>query len=126
MTFRSETGQYGEDLACKYLIEYNYNVLQRNFRRPWGELDIVAKAPLGTLVFVEVKTMRQSGNENFAELKPEDNLSSAKLRKLQRTGQMFTGQFPHLVDEKFGWRIDLLAITLFQDREPKITHYENI
>ena len=126
MNFRSETGKFGEDLACEFLIKRNYSVLQRNFRRPWGELDIVAKSPDGILTFIEVKTMRQSGNENFAELKPEDHLNSAKLRKLQRTTQMFTGQFPKLVDDKLGWRIDLIAITLIPNQEQKITHYENI
>ncbi len=122
INYKSEIGNLGEDIACELLTKKGYKIIQRNFRRPWGELDIVAKDPTDTLVFIEVKTMRQN-NSAIAELKPEDNLTVAKLKKLQRTAQMFVGQFPKYVNENSGWRIDLLTITL---PENKITHYENI
>ncbi|MDP2696174.1 MAG: YraN family protein [bacterium] len=121
----SATGQLGEDLACEYLKEGGYKVIDRNFRKPWGELDIIAKSKGGVLVFVEVKTIRQYGNAAI-EIVPEDNLTSAKLKKLQRTAQMFVGKHPELINDDRGWQIDLIAITLLDDAEPKITHYENI
>lgn len=58
MTEKSELGQKGEDLACVYLVEKGFKILERNYRRKWGEIDIVAVAPDKTLVFVEVKTMK--------------------------------------------------------------------
>jgi len=136
MTSKSEVGKIGEDLACRYLIGKNYKIIDRNYRRPWGELDIIAIDPAMVLVFVEVKTIRQPtdnecGNSaiqnercrNIAALTPEDNLTSAKLKKLQRTAQLFAGKHPEFVNEQKGWRIDLLAICLPAN---KITHYENI
>lgn len=136
MNYKSQTGKQGEDLACEYLRNKRYKIIERNYRKPWGELDIVAKDSVGTLVFVEVKTLRQvqckqCGNSAMhndqcrpiAGLSPEDNLTSAKLKKLQRTAQMFTGKHHDLVNEKKGWRIDLLAVCLPAN---KITHYENL
>lgn len=118
MNSKQFIGKLGEDKACDYLINKGYKILFRNYWKPWGELDIIAKAPLNILVFIEVKTMRQNGNE----LLPEDNLTAAKLKKLKRTAQLFAGFNENLIDPKAGWRIDLIAILL--DKE--IHHYENI
>ncbi|MEK7654102.1 MAG: YraN family protein [Patescibacteria group bacterium] len=59
MTNKSEVGKLGEDLACGFLVKKGYKILKRNYWKPWGELDIVAKDPDGVLVFVEVKAMRR-------------------------------------------------------------------
>lgn len=146
MTSKSEIGKIGEDLAYEYLINKGYKILERNYWRKWGELDIIAKDPANTLVFVEVKTLRQTqceqsfdqaqdkcGNSaihgeqcrTIAELKPEDNLTAAKLKKLQRTAQLFTGKHSELVNDIKGWRIDLLAIEVRGDKT-SVKHYENI
>lgn len=57
-----ELGFLGEDIACQYLIENRYKIIERNYRKPWGEIDIIAKNPDKILIFVEVKTIRQYGN----------------------------------------------------------------
>ena len=62
MTQKSEIGKLGENLACEYLKNKGYWVIERNFRRPWGELDIVARQKDGTLVFVEVKALQLPGD----------------------------------------------------------------
>ena len=123
MTDKSQLGQLGEDLACEYLLDRDYKIIGRNIRQPWGELDIVAKYKDGTLVFVEVKTMQQYSRSG---LQPEDQLTKAKLRKTQKTALLYAGHYPKKIDEKRGWRIDLLAIVLKTDLEPEIKHYENI
>lgn len=124
MNYKSNVGAVGEQIACNYLNGKGYKIISRNYRQKWGELDIIAKDPANTLVFIEVKTMRQS-NSAIAELKPEDNLTSAKLKKLQRTAQLFAGKHSELIDEKRGWRIDLVAICLTLNNRT-IQHYENI
>jgi putative endonuclease len=53
----SETGKIGEELTCRYLIKYGFQILKRNFRIRGGEIDIIA-ANSDYLVFVEVKTRR--------------------------------------------------------------------
>ena len=50
MTQKSELGKAGEDFACEYLIRGGYKIVARNFRRPFGELDIVAISKNKTLV----------------------------------------------------------------------------
>lgn len=130
MTRKSEIGRLGEKIACEYLAKQGYRVLERNVLRPWGELDVVVKHKDGTLVFVEVKTMQSFGSDKEG-LRPEDNLTQAKLLKLQKTALLYTGHYPDRVNESKGWRIDLVAVTLNNDLTNmssnfNISHYENI
>ena len=61
----------------------------------------------------------------IAALNPEDNLTAAKLIKLQRTASLYAGFNGKLIDENRGWRIDLIAITL-SSGDPWVFHYENL
>ena len=127
-----ETGKLGENLATKYLQERGYKVIERNFWKPWGELDVVALAPDKTLVFVEVKTLNNDLTEASSSdvIQPEENLTKAKLKKLQRTARIYANSHLELVNDDRGWRIDLIAINMFTDKNGKerfdIRHYENI
>ena len=53
-------GRDGEQLAAEHLTRLGYEIVERNYRTRWGELDIVARIG-GTLTFCEVKTRRQGG-----------------------------------------------------------------
>lgn len=59
-TEKQLTGKWGEDVACRFLEERGYNVVDRNFQVRMGEIDIIAwheKKHFGrTLCFIEVKT----------------------------------------------------------------------
>jgi len=123
-TDKQKIGQLGEDLACEYLVENRYKIIERNYRKPWGEIDIIAKDPDRTLVFVEVKTLQKTGASN--QLKPEDQLTRAKLNKLSRTASIYANNNQKLIKEARGWRIDLIAITLNNTDSPTISHYKNI
>lgn len=125
MTNKSEIGKLGEDLAYEYLKNKGYKIIERNYRRKWGELDIISKDPKGILVFVEVKCMRQCGNA-ANQLLPEENLTAAKLRKLKRTASLYAGSYQELINDKTGWRIDLIAIQIFDSGSHEIKHFENI
>jgi putative endonuclease len=117
-------GQIGEDIASEYLIKNSWKILVRNYRGKLGEIDIVAVRGDKTLVFFEIKTIY---NHEFSKFMPEDNLSMAKLKKLQRICQIFIDKNPMLVDQEKGWRIDLLAIDIGSDNKATdIRHYENI
>lgn len=48
------SGSEGESFAADYLIKNGYRILERNFRTPLGEIDIIARDG-ETLVFIEVK-----------------------------------------------------------------------
>lgn len=130
MTYRSEIGQLGENIACRYLVENGYKIIERNFRQKWGEIDIIAKASDKTLVFVEVKTVNgveklHTQNENNYQISAEDQLTKSKLTKLQRTTSLYANHNQELIDDNKGWQIDLLALTLLDNRFV-IKHYKNI
>ena len=52
-----EIGKIGESLACKYLINKGYKILNRNYQKRCGEIDIIARNDL-YLVFLEVKVRK--------------------------------------------------------------------
>ncbi len=56
---RRRLGQLGERLAAEHLIRRGFEIVERNYRTRWGELDIVAFDG-HTLAFCEVKTRRVS------------------------------------------------------------------
>jgi len=121
-----KVGAIGEDIACEFLRKKGLTVIERNFRRKWGELDIVAREKSGNIVFIEVKTIRQSGNsadsanslQAFSWIRPEDNLTKSKLKKLQRTVSLYMGNYK----SDAGWRIDLIAITIHGSISDNLTN----
>jgi putative endonuclease len=54
---RHRLGQLGEQLAVDHLTRRGFEIVERNYRTRWGELDIVGFDGT-TLVFCEVKTRR--------------------------------------------------------------------
>lgn len=121
MTYRQKVGQFGENETVVYLEKKKYKIIERNYRKPWGEIDIIARNSEKVLVFVEVKAMSAS---ELSQLKPEDNLTAAKLRKVRRMAELYANSHPELVTKR-GWQIDLVAIEIGEfGRE--IRHYENI
>ena len=123
MTYRTEIGAVGEDMACRYLEGKKYHILARNVRMRGGELDIVARAPDKALVFVEVKTMRMREEKR---LRPEDQMSAAKLRKFARASSLYAGAHAELINDRRGWRMDLVAIDLFPFEKSFVRHYEHL
>jgi len=53
--YRKDVGDWGEDIACAFLRRNGFEIVERNFFAPSGEIDIVAKNG-GDFYFVEVKT----------------------------------------------------------------------
>ncbi len=123
----ARNGHIGEEVACQFLIKKGWRILARNQRNRSDEVDIVAIDTIRVLVFVEVKALVKRGG-----FSPEDNLSAAKLRKLNRTAQFFARQIfarrnQDLIDDEIGWRIDLIAVDLSESGNPiAMRHYKNI
>lgn len=120
MAKHNDTGRVGEDVACEYLSDKGYSIVERNFRRPYGEIDIVARETGGLLVFVEVKTVSY---ETTSEYRPEDNMHPHKLRRLGNTIQAYLASKRHAGD----WRLDVLAIYLNPStKQAKIRHTKDV
>ena len=116
MTQKSELGKLGEDLACRYLKKKGYRVIERNYLKPWGELDIVTISPEKILVLVEVKTV--SGPAPM--IAGEDQFTRAKSVKSKRAAELYANGSNLLTDK--GRRIDLIAVTMDGDRA-EVRHY---
>lgn len=126
ITRRMEIGRRGEDFASSYLIKNNYKILRRNYRVGFDEIDIIARSMDGTLIFCEVKTFAINSNDSRHGLVPEDNITNAKLKKINRACEMFIAQHENLVSEKMGWRIDCAVVMIDVKNNCTIRYYENI
>jgi len=78
-----QSGNEGEDIACQYLEQKGYCIIARNYRRPCGEIDIIA-ADKKTLVFVEVK---KRASNAFGG--PIAAVTRAKQHKIVLTAQYY-------------------------------------
>ncbi len=124
---KRELGNWGEEAACRYLEKSGYRIVARNYALPGlGEIDIVVRAPAGELVFAEVKTLTDAWS-SATGLLPEDNLTSAKLRKMRNAAKGFLAKNSDLAGAA-GWRLDVLAVQAGEPSgsEPVVRHYENV
>lgn len=90
MSTLQQVGNAGETMAAWYLEGCGYRILERNYRTPLGEIDIVAR-DRNVIVFIEVKTRRGSdfGNPKAAVTpRKQETLSKVALAYLKATGQM--------------------------------------
>lgn len=94
-------GRWGESVAAEYLKNRGYEILARNVRTPYGELDLVTRK-LGVMVFVEVKT-RSGGAYGV----PEEAVTAVKQAHLRDSAQHYLQCNPDLDGD---WRIDVIAI----------------
>lgn len=107
MRIANPTAKLGEDKACEYLSELGFKIIERNFRKGYGELDIVATEQTKdgkVLAFVEVKTRttNQFGN-------PLEAITYWKLKSLIKTAQFYKMIHKNLPD---ALRIDAVSVVL--------------
>jgi putative endonuclease len=116
-TRRKDLGDWGETYASNYLEGLGYEVLNRNVRTPYGEIDIVAKEK-NQLVFIEVKTRSSKKYGN-----PEDSITEAKILHLIESAESYLQDNPEYSED---WRVDVIAIQVDpQKNSPSLTHFEN-
>src|SRR3989344_3887462 len=120
MTTRSEFGNWAEDYVAQYLASRGYRVIESNYRKPWGEIDIITKKQ-GVLIFFEVKASKDVA----VGFEPENRVSPEKLRRLMRAIQTYLAAKKYPPDQDR--QIDVVALTLDQNRGvAKIKHFKNI
>ena len=89
---RKEAGRIGEEVAAKFLERKGFKVIDRNYRRPWGEIDIIAEKG-GIVRFVEVKAVSHEMASNISRenngYRPEEQVHPTKLRKIARTAELY-------------------------------------
>ena len=114
-------GQVGEDIAAQYLQKKGYKIIERNYRKPWGEIDIITEKDKN-IVFVEVKTLWQDqGVDN--KFLPEENVTFQKKKKLIRTTKMYLWE--KKCSENQTWQIDVIGIEFTDDKKCRLRHTKN-
>ena len=113
-------GDAGEKIAEKYLEEHGYEIMDRNYRKPYGEIDLIVKKN-DVLVFVEVKTRDMKHADNFL---PEQSVNRLKIQKIQKMCQSY------LLEKRYNrnqnWQIDVIGISVnINSGKAKIKHMEN-
>ena len=151
-TEKRKTGDIGENIACEFLKKRGFEILERNYSKKWGEIDIVTKRA-GLIHFIEVKSVtrlastcldsakrasdsesrrahacpltpeRSNGERGTSEYRPEDNMHPWKLRRLSRAMQTY------LLDRKLNcdWQLDLVTVKIDQqNRTARVELIENV
>ncbi|MEI6290041.1 MAG: YraN family protein [Chloroflexota bacterium] len=115
MNKKQKFGRWGEDNAVEYLINKGYAIIDRNFRTPYGEIDIIAKFE-GVTVFVEVKT-RSSRVFGY----PEAALTRRKLNHMLACAEYYAAE-----KELETWQNDAIAVEGIPGVTPRMEHFENV
>ena len=112
---RRETGALGERIAGEFLGKNGYDILEKNYRCPDGEIDIIARQK-DTLVFIEVRTKR---SRLFGS--PEESITRVKKERLTALAEYYGQNHDNLPPN---WRIDVVAIQM--DNSGKVSRIELI
>jgi putative endonuclease len=119
-----KVGTTGENIAASFLKSRGHIILDRNYSRKWGELDIVSREN-GIIHFVEVKTISRENNHDVsrATYRPEENMHRGKLKRLHRIVETYIEDKQVSED----WQLDLLAVELFiKDKKATCRLIENV
>lgn len=127
-TDKQKLGEIGENYACDWLEKNGYRVIERNYLKKWGEIDIITKK-LNTIHFIEVKTVTRDFGENVTrvtendknftfsnqdEYRAEDNMHPWKLKRLGRAVQSYL--LERDVSDETEWQFDLVTVHIDQDK----------
>lgn len=114
---KRETGKIGEKLAIKYLENLGYKLLETNYQKREGEIDLIMEdLKFDEIVFIEVKT-RSSNRYGY----PEEHVDYKKIDKIMTVAQKWLREKDN---EKF-WRVDIISVEM-GIKPPKIKHFKNI
>ncbi len=110
---RHELGLRAEVAVARWLVARGWTVLERRWRCPIGELDLVARDPAGGLVGVEVK-LRSTGRAGTGA-ESVDPRRMARLRAALAT-------YGRAAPPATGLRLDLVTVTPAGDGRWRIRH----
>ena len=118
-TEKQRIGRLGEDEATRWLKKEGFKIIERNYWKPWGEIDIIAQKGQA-LHFVEVKTVCLERGElaRFDRYEPEDNIHPWKLKRLSKAVESYLlEKYGDKDEEDPDWQMDALCLYLEKGSE---------
>jgi putative endonuclease len=109
-------GRRGEELAAAHFARLGFEVLARNHRTRFGELDLVLFDG-STIVFAEVKTRRAGGGE------PWESLHSGKQSQVRR---MAAAWLTEVTDRPFGAALRFDAVGVLLDARGELVRLDHL
>lgn len=79
-----QKGSLYEERTASFFVENGFEILEKNYRRKTGEIDLVVRDPDGTIAFVEVK-YRKAQKQGF----PEEAVTKSKQMRIRRTAEWY-------------------------------------
>jgi putative endonuclease len=108
LTDKQITGNYGESIAREHLKQKGYQFVDRNYRCPFGEIDIIMRDNK-QVVFVEVKTR----NEKWPEYgSPEQAVNAKKKKRISRLAKYYLNRHRELGNTDY--RFDIVSVLVNQ------------
>lgn len=108
-------GNLGENEACKYLKKKSYKIMERNYRKKCGEIDIIAQKG-DKIAFVEVKTRSKT---DYGE--PAEYVTYNKQQKIKKTALFYIGE--NDIDADFSF--DIAEVFIDDKKVLSINYIEN-
>jgi len=113
-TFKQNIGKIGEDSAVKHFSSLGHTVLDRNYWKKWGEIDIVTRDSKGDIHFVEVKTVTRATLDHTDGYDATENVHRWKRERLSRAIRTYL--LEKRVGEDVLWQIDIVSVYLDKDK----------
>lgn len=125
---RNKVGALGEEIAANYLRKQGFEILEVNYLKKWGEIDIVARET-GQIRFVEVKTVSYETKQDLNSAisrgtwRPEENVHQLKLQRMNRAIESWVTE--HMYDG--AWEIDVMAVRIVpRERYATVKYIKNV
>jgi putative endonuclease len=131
-TEKRKIGDIGENITCKFLVKRGFEIIEQNYNKKWGEIDIIARKGQ-KLHFIEVKSVTRNNLEHVSPetdaYRPEDNLHPWKLQRLSRVIQTYLLGYKgnRSVSYETDWQFDVAVVYLdLKTMEAKVNYMEDI
>ena len=110
---KQKIGKLGENIAERFLMKHGFTIIESNYTKKWGEIDIVAQKN-NKLFFCEVKSKSVNSISDVTHetntYRPEDNMHPWKAKRFSRTIQTYL--LDRNISESMEWEVDLLVVFL--------------
>ncbi|HET8574802.1 MAG TPA: YraN family protein [Candidatus Paceibacterota bacterium] len=121
-------GDLGEKVARKFLMKHGFQIIEQNYWKKWGEIDIIAQKQ-GVLHFVEVKTVSREKKSNVPRETlfhmAAENVHAKKLQRLYKAIDSYL--LEKNVSHETPWQLDVVMVILYMDtRRAAVDMLENV